>query len=112
LRGIHDCLVPITPYLGGVFQALRITGTGKLPPKVRAVDMRHILLLLPFLLDNLMHDEVAAYNLKNPFQPIHDPAKELVSMVLLLLSWYRLYRRQMPSKDEEDIATLKVLGEE
>ena len=105
-------MVPITPYLAGVFQALRVTGTGKLPPKVRAVDIRHILLLLPLLLDNVMHDEVAAHNLKNPFQPIHDPSLELVGMVLLLLSWYRLYRRQMPSKDEEDMKTFKQLGEE
>ena len=54
-----------------------------------------------------MQDEVAAHNLSNPFQPIHDPSRQLVGMALLLLSWYRLYRRQMPSKDEEDIKKLK-----
>jgi hypothetical protein len=74
--------------------------------------MRHILLLLPFLLENLLQDEVAAHNLSNPFQLIHDPSKELVGMALLLLSWYRLYRRQMPSKDEDDIKKLKELGDE
>jgi hypothetical protein len=65
-----------------------------------------------------MHDEVAAHNLKNPFQPIHSPSRELrvVCMVLLLPStvmdsWYRFYRRQVPSKDKKDIKTLKELGE-
>jgi hypothetical protein len=60
----------------------------------------------------MMKWQRAAHNLKNPFQPIHNPSQELVSMSLLLLSWYLLYRRQMPSKDEEDIKTLKELGEE
>jgi hypothetical protein len=27
-------------------------------------------------------------------------------------SWYQFYRRQVPSKDAEDIKTLKELGEE
>ncbi len=49
LRGLNDVLVPVTPYLAGIFQHLR--KHKKQPPRVRAVDMRHILLLLPFLLD-------------------------------------------------------------
>jgi hypothetical protein len=46
-----------------------------------------ILLLLPFLLGNLMHDKVAAHDLKDQFQPIHNQSRKLVGMVLLLLSW-------------------------
>ena len=51
-KGIHDCLVPITPYLAGIFKHLR--SQGKLPPRVRAMDMRHVLLILLFLLHGLL----------------------------------------------------------
>ena len=44
-RGKHECLAPGTPYLAGVFNYLRLHKP--IPLKVRAIDMRHILLLLP-----------------------------------------------------------------
>ena len=45
-------------------------------PGGRAMDMRHILLLLPFLLPNLLKGEVEEYNHLNPFAPISDPSDE------------------------------------
>ena len=48
--------MPVTPYLAGVFKYIRLHR--KIPPKVRAMDMRHILLLRPFLLDGLLANEV------------------------------------------------------
>ena len=68
-RGKHDCLVPVTPYLAGVFQYLR--RNKKLPNRVRAIDMRHILLLLPFLLDGLMADVVVEHIQNKNFWHIH-----------------------------------------
>jgi hypothetical protein len=109
-RGIHDCLVPVTPYLGGIFQNLR--SYGKLPPRVRAMDMRHILIILPFLLEGLLTDEVEEHNAANQF--IHhavDPSSKMVDITIMLLSWYHLYRRKIPAKDEEDIKDLTTLGE-
>ncbi len=43
LRGWNDVLVPVTPYLAGIFQQLR--KHKKLPPRVQAVYMQHIRLL-------------------------------------------------------------------
>ena len=109
LRGIHDCLVPITPYLAGIFNYLRLNR--KIPPKVRAIDMRHILLLLPFLLDGLVADEVLEHNRAHPSNPILDPSNELIGITMLFIQWYNLYRRRYPPKDEVDIQHLTVLGE-
>jgi len=109
-KGIHDCLVPVTPYLGGIFTHLR--SKGKLPPRVRAMDMRHILILLPFLLEGLLTDEVEEHNASNRF--IHwvvDPSPKMVNITITLVSWYQLYRRKFPAKDEEDIKNLSNLGE-
>ena len=108
-RGIHDCLVPVTPYLAEIFKHLR--SKGKLPPRVRAVDMRHILLILPFLLQGLLTQEVEEHNKKNPVFRIVDPSSIMVEITIMLLSWYTLYRRKFPAKDEEDIKDLSTLGE-
>ena len=74
------------------------------------MDMRHILLLLPFLLHNLLQEEVDEYNSENPFDPVFDPSNECIGIVLLLLEWYQLYRRRYPPKDEIDIQELQTLS--
>ncbi len=83
---MHDCLVPITAWIGHVFDSIR--KSSKVPGKVRAVDMRNLLLLLPFLLHNLLEEEVEEYNRKNPFDPIVDPSDECIGIVLLFIDWY------------------------
>ena len=105
---MHDCLVPVTPYLAVIFDSIRKSSA--IPGNVRAVDMRHILLLLPFLLHNLLEDEVAEYNSNNPFDPITDPSDDCIGIVLSLLKWYNLYRRRFPPKDEVDIQDLQVMS--
>ena len=107
-RGMHDCLVPITAWLGNIFDSIR--KTSKIPGVVRAVDMRYILLMLPFLLHNLLEEEVEEYNSQNPFDPITDPSDECIGIVLLFLNWYHLYRRRYPPKDEVDIQDLQALS--
>jgi len=102
-------LVPVTPYLAGIFKHLRTKG--KLPPRVRAMDMRHVLLILPFLLEGLLTEEVEEHNATNPVMRIVDPSPMMVDVTIMLLSWYQLYRRKFPAKDEEDIKDLGTLGE-
>ncbi len=59
-RGMHDCLVPVTPWLANV------------PSRARASDMLHILPVLSFLLHDLLRDKVRECKIKNPFDPIAD----------------------------------------
>ena len=83
----------------------------KLPPRVLAINMRHILILLPFLLDGLLADEVREHNRAHPLNPVVDPSGELIGITLVLIQWYNLYRRRYPPKDEVDIQDLTALGE-
>ena len=108
-RGKHDCLVPVTLYLAGVFNYLRLNN--KIPPRVRAIDMRHILLLLLFLLDGLLADEVLKHNRSHPLNPVLDPSSELIGITILFIEWYNLYRRRFPPKDQVDLQDLTSLGE-
>ena len=55
------------------------------------MDMRHMLLLLPFLLFDLLQDEVDEHNSRHGTDS-QSPAQDLIDWVLVLLEWYRLYR--------------------
>jgi hypothetical protein len=106
---MHECLVPLTKWCGSVFKYIK--ENGKPPPKVRAADMRHILLVLPFLLHDLLRPEVEAHNRHNsPGDHVVDPSAELIGVVLTLLTWYRLVRRRSPAKDEVDLKRVTYLG--
>ena len=64
---------------------------GRPSGRVTAVDQRHLLLLLPVLLFDLLHDEVQEFNSKKGTHHV-SPASKLITLVLALLEWYRLYR--------------------
>ena len=71
--------------------------------------MRHILLVLPFLLHDLVRIEVEEYNTNHPMDnPIVDPTTEMIEVTMILVTWYRLFRKCDPPKDEEDIKELKA----
>ena len=72
--------------------------------------MRHVLLLLPFLLDGLLMDVVLEHNRAHPLKPVFDPSHELIGITLLFIQWFHLYRRRYPPKDEVDLQTLTTLG--
>ncbi len=54
----------------GVFNYFRLHG--KITPKIRAIVMLHILLLLPFLFDGLLTDPVLEHNRLHPLNPALD----------------------------------------
>ena len=115
--GLHDTLLPMRSKTRSIFQYLRGSNTskskskrsqdsdaaikegsrkegsmsGKIPCVITGVDLRHLLLLLPFLLFDLLDDEIQDYNQKNGTQLVN-PANQLIKFVLLLLEWYHLYR--------------------
>ena len=102
-------MVPVTKWCGGLFKY--IIDNGKPPPKVRAADMRQILLVLPFLLHDLLRLEVEVHNRKNAHADhVVDPSAEVIGVVNTLLTWYRLFRRRSPAKDEEDLKRLTTLA--
>ena len=106
--GLHDTLLPMSSKTRTIYQQLRASKSkrskrasanddaggkisGPVLGSITGVDLRHLLLLLPFLLFDLLDEEVNSYNQTNGcnlFNPVH----ELIKLVLLLLEWYHLYR--------------------
>ena len=106
---MYETLVPLTKWCGSVFKSIH--ESGKPHPKVRAADMRHILLVLPFLLHDLLRPEVEAHNAATgSADHVVDPSAQLIEVVITFLTWYHLYRRRNPPKDEDDIKQLTVLA--
>jgi len=106
--GLHETVLPMSSITRSIFDQLRNTTTKKASRKriqsgdaskfngrpngrITGMDMRHLLLLLPFLLFDLLQDEVDEYNSKN-YADLQSPALDLTNWVLVLLEWYRLYR--------------------
>jgi hypothetical protein len=66
--------------------------------------MRHILLVLPFLLPCLVLLEVEEYSRQNPREePLVAPSSEVFEVTLLLLTWYLLFRRCDQAKDVKEL---------
>ncbi len=65
--------------------------SGQVLGTVTGADLRHLLLLLPFWLFDLMDDVINAYNTANNANLLN-PVHELIKLVLLLLEWYHLFR--------------------
>jgi hypothetical protein len=114
--GLHDTLLPMSSKTRSIFQQLRGSQSGARAKRsvkkgvkaasdqasgkisgsvhgsVTGVDLRHLLLLLPFLLFDLLDDEIHDHNEKNSGFELINPVHELIKLVLLLLEWYHLYR--------------------
>ena len=85
--------MPMSGATATAFEQLQNDGT--INSKVRAVDFRHLLLVLPYVVVDLFRDEVAACNEdqhNSPADAISDPSAEIVDVCLVLLQWYHLYR--------------------
>lgn len=106
-HGQHDTLFSLCPIARSIFQQLAGSGdtkrhmlgsanrlsrvSGHPDGRVTGRDMRHLLLLLPYILFDLIKDEIDEFNQQN--QTVHiNPSNKLIPWVLLLLEWYRLYR--------------------
>ena len=91
LKGMHDTLIAVSWQTRQAFKSLK--DEGKLHCRVRATDVRHLLLLLPFMVHDLFSSEVKTWNAVPGHQQIQDPSPEIVSICLSLLEWYHMYRR-------------------
>ena len=84
LYGAHACLVPVNYATANIFQQLQDKKKGG--RNTRATDYRHLLLLLPFVLSNLFHEEMDGHNSKHCARVI-DPSEELLGVANVFLRW-------------------------
>ena len=95
---MHYTLIALNGVARQIFSKMKAEGT--VPCRIRAVDLRHLLLFLPFLLHDLFHNEVAAWNSDTRNPRVVDPSSEIVLVCLSLIEWYHLYRRSGKSTDD------------
>ena len=88
---MHDTLIAVSWQTRQAFKSLK--DEGKLHCRVRAANVRHLLLLLPFVMYDLFSFEVRAWNAVAGNVQIQDLSPEIVAIWLSLLEWYHMYRR-------------------
>jgi hypothetical protein len=81
--------------------------SGKVGAHSTGVDLRHLLLLLPFLLFDLLDTEIEHYNVQHETELVH-PAHQFIKLVSALQEWYHLLRRT--GKTMIDLARLEMYG--
>ena len=106
--GLHETVLPLCAVARSIFDQLRNAASekasqqridsgaasrfsGRPNGRITGMDMRHLLLLLPFLLFDLLQDTVDNHNELHGTAHV-SPAQDLIHWVLVLLEWYRLYR--------------------
>jgi len=106
--GLHETVLPLCSRARSIFDQLRKTSSKKSSKKrvdsgaasqingrpdgrITGMDMRHLLLLMPFLLYDLLQDTVDEQNDLHGTD-YESPAQGLIDWILVLLEWYRLYR--------------------
>ena len=107
-NGLHETVLPLCSKSRSIFDQIRNTSSkkasrqrvisgeacrfnGRPDGRITGMDMRHLLLLLPFILFDLMQDTVTEYNDEHGTDHA-SPSQDLIDWVLILLEWYRLYR--------------------
>jgi hypothetical protein len=81
----------------------------KQSPIVDAGDVQQLMLALPYLLDGLADEELAAYNdRKAPALRIKDPIPDVNMVINEWLHWYESFR--MPEPDDDNVARLTDMG--
>ncbi len=73
---------------------------------VRTVDLRHVLLVLPFIMDGLLDDAVLAEHNRThtlTLRPVFDPSCELVGITVLFIQWYMalLHAAELKNRDAD-----------
>ena len=123
--GVHETVLPLCSVARSVFQQLRGTTAKKskqpaadgAAPKIggrpngrmSGVDMGHLLLLLPFLLFDLLEDEIQQYNTSHGASLIN-PCHQLISLTIAVLEWYHLYRRSVPGEKQPNLVLFDIFA--
>jgi len=110
MSGNHASMLPLT--YGTAMAFMQCWMKQKTSRHYRAADYRHLLLVLPFILDSLFFEvhtfevhtfEVHTFNQGRPGQPkLIDPCAELVAIVNTFLAWYNLFYSITPPKTTDN----------
>ena len=102
--GLHETVLPLCTKARSIFDQIRNTSSkkasrqsidsgaacrfvGRPDGRITGMDMRHLLLLLPFLLFDLLNDKVDEHNDLHGTAHV-SPAQDLINLTLVLLEWY------------------------
>jgi len=100
----HSCMFAMNNHVCRTFAHIN-KHKGETHCTVRGCDMQLLLLVMPFVLDNLFQNEVAEWNARHTAaEHVEDPTHKINSVVVQLLDWYALAR--LDCKDAVEICMM------
>jgi hypothetical protein len=107
--GSHDTLISINSAVQKIMDYLAGKDNKKFHGNIRAVDVRNVLLLMPFVMQDVLLPEVNRWNsTHSQDDKVEDPSNSLVDILCLLLEWYQRFRK--PEHSVKNIVDLDERG--
>ena len=107
--GVHDTLISLSSTVQRIMNYIIGKSQKKFHGKIRAVDMRNVLLVMPFVMQDVLKPEVSRWNTTHSQDDsVQDPSNLLVDILCDLLEWYSNFRR--PEHTVETIVDLDMKG--
>ena len=97
-KGEHACMMSMSSFVRQTFEHIH-KHKGKPHSRVRGSDLQQLLLISPFLFDNLFQQEVESWNERHDIF-VHDPSHEILPVIHTKLTFYQLYREDAKCVEE------------
>ena len=108
MNGKHSCMFSMNGHVCKTFAHIH-KHKGETHCTVRGCDMQLLLLVMPFVLDNLFQNEVAEWNARHPAaEHVEDPTHRINLVVVQLLDWYALAR--LDCKDAVEVCMMDMMA--
>lgn len=107
--GYHDTMISVSSIVQNVMEYIAGKNGKQFHGTIRAVDLRHVMLLMPFVMQDLLMPEVEQWNETHSVEEqLHDPSNCLVDILCDFLEWYTCFRK--PEHTLESIVDLDARG--
>jgi hypothetical protein len=93
-HGAHDSMISLSRKCQSVMEYIPGKDYRASHSGIRAVDFRHIILLMPFIMQDLITPEVQKWNERNEDDLVEDPSNDLVDILCEYIEWYQCFRQR------------------
>ena len=107
-HGAHDSMISLSKLSQRIMDYIPGKEFRKFHSRMRAVDVRHVMLLMPFIMQDLMTSEVRKWNEKHEDDQVEDPSNDLVDILCEFIEWYQCFRQR--EHNVSSIVKLRELG--
>jgi len=97
-KGEHACMMSMSSFVRQTYRHIH-KHKGTPSSKINGSDLQNLLLISPFIFDNLFQDQVESWNETHDVF-VDDPSLQILPIIHTKLTFYQLYREDAKSVEE------------